>query len=54
MAKYKCGHEIIAVIFNTSTMTLSEYFGWAKTVGIDGDKSLCPKCYKKERENSGK
>lgn len=45
MVKYKCGHEIIAIIFNTTSITLSEYFAWAGTVGIDGDRSLCPTCY---------
>ena len=49
MIKYKCGHETDGVIFlNNNLLSVTAYFQWASSVGVDGTKQQCWSCYCKE------
>ncbi len=45
--KYTCGHESIAVIINDCILTLSAYFEWSESVGVDGTMEQCWGCWNK-------
>jgi len=45
MTKYKCGHKSDTIIMNDSILGISAWFDWKDTVGYEGDKSQCWKCY---------
>ena len=46
MTKYKCGHETDGVIIlDDSIVSLSGYLDWKDSVGLDGDRTKCWKCY---------
>ena len=46
MIKYKCGHQSKGlIIVDSDPLNMSCYFRWKDSVGIDGDKSQCWKCF---------
>jgi len=45
MTKYKCGHESEILIIDSNPLSISAYLEWSKTVGRDGDKTKCWKCW---------
>jgi hypothetical protein len=46
VTKYRCGHETNGeLLLNTNELSLSDYFIWAKSIGVFGDKSMCWECY---------
>jgi len=45
MTKYKCGHESNMIIMNSNPLSISAWFEWKDSVGFDGDKSQCWKCW---------
>lgn len=47
---YKCGHDRGIVVLDDNELSMVAYFDWKDTVGFDGDKSLCWKCYCKKDE----
>ena len=51
MTKYKCGHEIGLVIIDGNILSMSGYFEWKETVGLDGTRELCWDCYNKKEKN---
>jgi len=55
MTKYKCGHESEILILDSNPLSISAYLEWSKTVGVEGDKSMCFKCWcdtSKQRKRS--
>ena len=44
--KYKCGHESDGIIIlDNNELSLSAYFDWSDTVGLNGTKEQCWECY---------
>ncbi len=50
MTDYKCGHKSELVIMDCNPMSMSAYLEWKDSVGIDGTKEQCWKCWCKERK----
>ena len=49
MTKYKCGHKTDGVIIlEDNIMSMTAYFTWADSVGLNGDKSQCWECFCKD------
>lgn len=49
MTKYKCGHESEMILLDDCPTCFSAYLIWKDSVGYNGDKSLCWKCWNKKR-----
>ena len=47
--KYKCGHESEMILLDDCPTCFSAYLIWKDSVGYNGDKSLCWKCWNKKR-----
>jgi len=44
--KYKCGHESDGIIIlDNNELSLSAYFDWSDTVGLNGTNEQCWECY---------
>jgi len=45
MTMYKCGHESDTVFLEGKKLTMEKFKEWRDTVGYNGNKSLCLKCW---------
>lgn len=55
MTKYKCGHEckMIFLCKDEATNGFPKYLLWKDSVGVNGTKEKCFRCYIKELEKVG-
>lgn len=48
--EYGCGHKTTgALLLNCGSLSVSAYYEWAESVGINGDKSQCFDCWCKAK-----
>jgi len=46
MVKYKCEHETSGVIIlDSNELSMAAYLDWESSVGVNGNKTKCWKCY---------
>jgi len=53
MTEYKCGHSQDLLILDDNPLSQIAYLEWEDTVGRDGTKELCFKCWS-NKTDSGK
>lgn len=51
MTDYACGHSHDIIVMDSNPLSICAWMEWRKSVGYEGDKSLCWHCWnKKQRE----
>lgn len=48
--KYACGHESNAIIMDSNLLSLSAYYQWAETVGVNGTMKECWACWNEKKK----
>lgn len=49
MSYYQCGHDGEPVILDNNLLSATFYFEWVNSVGFEGTKEQCFKCWNKEK-----
>ncbi len=50
MIDYKCGHTSESIIIDSNLLSISAFFEWARSVGVDGTREQCWDCWCKKKE----
>lgn len=55
MVNYKCGHKTSGmIVMDCNPMSMSAYLEWKDSVGIDGTREQCWKCWCEARNTKRK
>ena len=50
--KYKCGHSGDPIFLDDNELSMLGYLEWKKSVGYEGDCSMCWECYCKKGDKN--